>query len=213
MTIRVIVSGHITEYADDSSADYITSHLEELYHTSKFIVKNTNKPLDTLSQVISLVAVYPLKGGKGGFGANLRAKKTKNPKNESRNYYRDLKTGARVRDLERLKLASEILLKQATKKHEEKLETEQKKEKLRKTIEYYERILEGKSTDQTRFEDTEFLDVTDKLMEDLRETIDLALQSLEEESESDSDSEEPPEKPKPKEKPKFAKFFDDSDDD
>lgn len=213
MTIRVIVSGHTTEYADDCTADYITSHLEELYHTSKFIVKNTNKPLDTLSQVISLVAVYPLKGGKGGFGANLRSKKTKHPKNESRNYYRDLKTGARVRDLERLKLASEILLKQATKKHEEKQETEKKKEKLRKTIEYYERILEGKSTDQTRFEDTEFLDVTDKLMEDLRETMDLALQSLEEESESDSDSEEPPEKPKPKEKPKFAKFFDDSDDD
>lgn len=213
MTIRVIVSGQSIEFSDACSASDITSHLEELYHTSTFVVKNTNKPLDIISRVLSLVAVYPLKGGKGGFGANLRSKKTKNPKNDSRNYYRDLKTGARIRDLERLKLASEILLKQSTKKQEEKQEVDRKKEKLRKTIEYYERILEGKSTDQTKFEDTEFLDATDKLMEDLRETMDLALQSLEEESDSDSEDEEVPEEPKAKEKPKFAKFFDDSDND
>lgn len=227
MTIRITVEpafpgqGRCLEFVNNTSPQEIKSQLESLYHFSPtFLIKNTNKPLDSVSSLASITtlqAVFSLRGGKGGFGANLRAKKAKNSKNQtqSRTYYKDLKTGAKLKDLQRLKLAVEILLKKSALEQEERQEVECKKEKLRKSIEYYESILEGKSTDGTKFEDTEFLEVTDKLMNDLRDNMVISLQSLEVDSDSDweSESETPVEQPKekPTGKPKFAKFFDESD--
>lgn len=195
-----------------------------------FIIKDTNKAFESyelLSDIaqndytIYVQARFPIKGGKGGFGANLRSSK-KQPKTTtsvSKTYYKDLKTDVKVKDLIKLKKAREILQNQANQTSEEKEAMNHRKEKLHKTIEYYESILTGKSTNQHKFNDTDFLETVDQVMLDLRDKMEVALQ-LEESEDYDSDWETSDEiksgvklsKPEAKERPKFTKFFDDDDD-
>lgn len=195
----------------------------------KFRVCSSNKPLQlyqTLSEITHnglcmVQALLPLNGGKGGFGNNLRSnkgnKQKKKPTEDSKAFSKDLKTGVRIKDLNRLQKASEVLQKQQEHSQEAKEKLDKKQAKLKKAIEYYEGILNGKSNE--KFKDTDFLDEADNVMQNLRDKMEVVFELLDSEEwesdwESDEEKSEKLNDDKPveeKTKPKFATFFDDSD--
>lgn len=204
----------------------------------KYVMASTNRDLlnyQTLEEigwgreVVNINARVPVLGGKGGFGANLRATKGRSgrqPKRDtkdSKTYYKDLKTGVKTKDINRLKKAYEIMLRQENQSAEDKERTKQKKEKLAKAISYYESVLNGSVVSNERFQDTEFLDELDGVIMDLRSSMNSALELDSEGSESDWESSDD-EQLEPKEgsskdqaqplktKPKFASFFDEDED-
>lgn len=238
----------IDDISDDLDLKVLTERLDEHYlgfllHPT-YVLKNTNKPLSTYSTVkeikgpsgvVSINARIGVLGGKGGFGANLRANKTKSgrqPKREtkdSKTYYKDLKTGVKVKDINRLKKAYDVLSTQEVLEEQEKEQMQLRKKKLQKAIAYYESMLDGSGAAQERFQDTEFLDELDDVMMEMRDSVNKAL-NLECESDnwesdwesSDDDQKVPQEETREgtskdetnkvaNKKPRFASFFDDDD--
>lgn len=249
--IRGIPNYRIEDYDSNMSMDTLVKRLDEYYMKfqlyPRYVLECTNKPLCRDSSVESLTGINGMTrinayvgvlGGKGGFGANLRANKSRSgrqPKREtkdSKTYYKDLKTGVKTRDIAKLKKAYDALNEQNGQAEQDKEKFQQKKEKLQKAIGYYESVLNGSVASQERFQDTEFLDELDDVMMEVRNSVNSAL-NLDTESddwesdwESSNDEQDTPQEgaskdqapknqasdtTKPanvKPKPKFASFFD-----
>ncbi|CAK7908819.1 hypothetical protein CAAN3_10S03444 [[Candida] anglica] len=134
--------------------------------------------------IISARAKFPLLGGKGGFGANLKAAggKSKGKSVGSIDLQRDLTTGERVKDLKKLKKLNNAI---QNCQDEERLRLQAKREKLERAIAYYEKKL----APNEKFDDVEWEQEAEKLMDDLQETLSVAFES-EDEDESESEDED-----------------------
>lgn len=244
--IRGIPNYRIEDYDSDISMDELVKRLDEYYRKfqlwPRYALECTNKPLCRDNTVESLKGVNGVArinayvgvlGGKGGFGANLRANKSRSgrqPKREtkdSKTYYKDLKTGVKTRDIAKLKKAYDALNEQNGRVEQDKERLQQKKEKLQKAIGYYESVLNGSVASQERFQDTEFLDELDDVMMEVKNSVNSALNLDTESDDWESDwesSDEQQDTPQEgaskdqasgkdqaastKSKPKFASFFD-----
>lgn len=244
--ITGIPNHRIEDYDSDISMDALVKRLDEFYRKfqlyPRYVLECTNKPLcrdstieglkgmDGVTRISAYVGVL---GGKGGFGANLRANKSRSgrqPKREtkdSKTYYKDLKTGVKTRDIAKLKKAYDALNELNGQAEQDKEKFQEKKEKLQKAIGYYESVLNGSVASQERFQDTEFLDELDDVMMEVRNSVNSAL-NLDTESDdwesdwesSDEEQDTPQEgaskdqasgktkQANAKSKPKFASFFD-----
>ncbi|CUM47099.1 unnamed protein product [Debaryomyces fabryi] len=245
--IRGIPNYRIEDYSGDISVDELVKRLDGYYERfqlrPRYVVGCTNKPLcrdntiddiKGMNGVTKINAFVSVLGGKGGFGANLRANKGRSgrqPKRETKDpktYYKDLKTGVKTKDINKLKKAYEALNEQNGQMDKDKERLQQKKEKLQKAIGYYESVLNGNTASQERFQDTEFLDELDDVMMEVRNSVNSAL-NLESESddnwesdwESSGEEQDEPQEGSSKDlasektntinakpKPKFASFFD-----
>lgn len=243
--IHGIPNFRIEDYDGDISVDELVKRLDGYYERfqlrPRYVMGSTNKPLcrdstieDIKAGVTKINAFVGVLGGKGGFGANLRANKGrsgKQPKRESKDsktYYKDLKTGVKTKDINRLKKAYEALNEKNGEMDKDKERFQQKKEKLQKAIGYYESVLNGSAASQERFQDTEFLDELDDVMMEVRNSVNSALNlrsenddEWESDWESSSEDQDEPQVGSPKDhqsrrtetmnakpKPKFASFFD-----
>ncbi|KAG7195751.1 uncharacterized protein KQ657_002134 [Scheffersomyces spartinae] len=158
-----------------------------LYSDIRIVEKASNKQLkalefDLLGDHCTVNFVVSMLGGKGGFGSNLRSSKAKG--SSSKTYYRDLKTGVTVGDLERLKKAKELL-----EEHGKisKQETEIKKEKLAKSIEYYQGLLDSKNKNHLTEENQKLLEDVDEILQEMKDNMSIALFSDDEISSEEDD--------------------------
>lgn len=244
-----ILNYRLESDTDGFSMSTLVQRLDEYYirfHLHpRYVLANTNKPLTRYSMVedfmgangvVLVNAFVSVPGGKGGFGANLRANKSrsgKQPKREtkgSKTYYKDLKTGVKTRDINTLKKAYDALNGQDENAEKEMERLQQKKEKLQKAIVYYESVLDGSVASNERFSNTMFLEELDDVMVEVREGVRDALNlesecdgwesdwessgddqvETQEGSSKDQDTGKK-ESAKAKPKPKFASFFDEDD--
>lgn len=149
--IRGIPNCRIEDYNSNISTDVLVKRLDEYYRKyqlyPRYVLACTNRPICRDSTIGSLMGVNGVTrinacvgvlGGKGGFGANLRANKGRSgrqPKREtkdSKTYYKDLKTGVKTKDIAKLKKAYDALNEKNGNAEKDIEKFQQKKEKLQK---------------------------------------------------------------------------------
>lgn len=216
MLVHVQNTGLTVEMVDGITGKNAESVLRQRFlcknsmSSFRIVEKASNKELRTrelLENYCTVNISMKLAGGKGGFGSNLRSTKTKG--SSSKTYYRDLKTGATVGDLERLKKAKEILEEHS---FTSKQETDRKKEKLAKSIEYYQSLLDSNNKKHLSEDNQKLLEEVDEILEEMKDSMNIALFSDDERSsESDDDEEEDDELMKEEmvtKEPSYKHFFD-----
>lgn len=148
-----------------------------------------------------------LRGGKGGFGSMLRAqggkmtRRKKGKKDDAENDSFRTLDGRRVKSMRQAKELAKYL-ETASEIHEKKVA--EKKEKLKQVIELMSK------TDKSKFNDTEFLEQSEELINDIKRAVSNAPTSIAVISEpATTNDEKKPSSPKHK----TSKFFDEFSDD
>ncbi|GMM33145.1 hypothetical protein DASC09_004700 [Saccharomycopsis crataegensis] len=160
----------------------VTSLPSTIQDTARiYFGKNDIRVYESLKQIdchklIRLNLRIPLRGGKGGFVQQLKAQGNKIAKDRSsnqeiRNNYRTLEGGRTVKEVEKSKRLSEYFAKQPETK---KKESEEKRSKLKA-------IINTDPLKNVKFQDSKYLENSEELLEEIKGSMEIAMNESEEE--------------------------------
>ncbi|CDK28957.1 unnamed protein product [Kuraishia capsulata CBS 1993] len=170
---------------------------------------------------VNLHLRLPLCGGKGGLGTTLRLQggKMGKKKNSREGDYKNL-DGIRLKIIAKMKRMDELI---RSLPEQERERVRMKKEKLRKLVDMdVEKLVNDRAG---KFDDTKYIEDAEKIMEDIKNDVDLLMESDEEDSDDSDDSDDDDDNdrddkkdtertntgPSSSRNSKFAAFYDDED--
>jgi hypothetical protein len=170
------------------------------HYSMSYLNGNLRRLIGSGSNTLFLTLWHPLRGGKGGFGQTLKGQgKRMNKKagsEESKDNYR-LLDGRRVKVVRKARELAALVETADAKKKEAR---QKKKEKLLAAIEAANRS----SSSNIRFTDTEMLEKSEELVNEIRDSVSRAVAKPKTSKASNSDVGEP-------KRARGAKFFGDED--